>query len=220
MIHDAATLQMIEEMLDLIDGDGVARARIHSASFLERAASVDSDEFPVVVEQRATGVSRVDRRIDLNAVGVFKKRSRRILIPVHAAHDSVGHSRSKVSRQQKRIAHRVGPVPDADLVAVAERGGGKVIAAQQFHQGHVAGRVDPDNHSIIENAVIEPALHEVAGPARDVEIAERVTVRADQNSGAASVAAFAKDRDHAGSDLLDNLDASALRFQNAGVRGA
>ena len=44
VIDDPAALQVAEEILDLIDRDGVADADVDAAALLERAAAVDADQ--------------------------------------------------------------------------------------------------------------------------------------------------------------------------------
>ena len=44
MIDDPPAVQDAEEILDLVDGDGVAHADAHPAALVERAAAVDADQ--------------------------------------------------------------------------------------------------------------------------------------------------------------------------------
>ena len=99
--------QMAHEVLDLVDRDGVADAGVDAAAFVERAAAVDADQLALHVEQRAAGVARVDRRVDLDAIGVFEKAvPTGILIAMDAADQAEGHGRREVGGQQERVAHR------------------------------------------------------------------------------------------------------------------
>ena len=51
-------------------------------------------------------ITRIDRRIDLNAIGIFQNRACGILITMDAADDAISDCRVKVGCQQKRVAHR------------------------------------------------------------------------------------------------------------------
>ena len=126
MIDDPAALQMAQEPLDLVDRNRVADADVHAAALFERAAAVDADQPAVGVEQRPAGVAGIDRRVGLQAVGVFEQRAGRVLVAMHAGDDAVGDRRLEIVGQQKRIADDVGPIADPHGVAVAELGGGKV----------------------------------------------------------------------------------------------
>ena len=81
---------MAEEVLDLVDRDGIADADVHAAALFERAAAVDADQPALGIEQRAAGVAGIDRGVGLQAVGVFQQRAGRILIAMHAGDDAVG----------------------------------------------------------------------------------------------------------------------------------
>ena len=89
VIDDPAAMQHAEEILDLVDRDGVADADAHAAAFLERAAAVDADQASLGVEQRAARVARVDRGVGLQAVGVFQQRAGGELVAMHAGNDAI-----------------------------------------------------------------------------------------------------------------------------------
>ena len=149
-----AGLELRQEVLDLIDRDGVADAGVDPAALLERAAAVDADQFALHVEQRAAGVAGVDRRVDLDAVGVFQQRAGRILIAMHAADQAERHGGREVGGQQERIAHRQRPIAGLHLVAVAQLGVGELVArllGQQLDEGHVADLVEADQDGIVKH---------------------------------------------------------------------
>ena len=68
----------------------------------------------------------------------------------------------KIGGQQERIADGEAPIADLHLVAVGQFGGGKIVAAEQLDQRHVAGRIEPDDHGVVQLAVGHAALHERA----------------------------------------------------------
>ena len=214
VIDDPAALQAAEEILDLVDRDGVADADVHAAALFEAAAAVDADQFAVGVEQRAAGVAGVDRGVGLDAVGVFQQRAGRLLVAVRAGDDAVGHGRLKIGGQQERIADGEAPVADLHLVAVGHLGGGKVVAAQQLDQGHVAGRIDADDHRVVQPAVGHAALHVAAGGLDDVEVRQRVAVGRDHHARAAAVAFVGEDGDRGFGGLLNRGDAGLLGVEH------
>ena len=167
---------MAEEILDLIDRDGIADADVDPAPFFERAAAVDADQPALVVEQRTAGVAGIDRRVGLQAIGIFQQRAGRILIAMHARDHAVGDARLEIGGQQERIADRKAAVAGPHPIAVGHFGSGKIVAAQQLDQGHVAGRIDAHDHRVVQPAVDHAALHRHAGGLGDVEVRQGVAV--------------------------------------------
>ena len=104
------TTKLIHEVLDLIDRNGISRADVDPTSFFNRDPTINADQLARRIKQWTTGVSRVDRRINLNTVCIFQKCPGRVLIAMNAAHHSECHGRLEIGREQKRISHRIGPV--------------------------------------------------------------------------------------------------------------
>src|SRR5207249_8277284 len=75
VIDDAAALEAAEKVFDLVDRDGVTDTDVDAAALFEAAAAVDADQIAVGVEERPAGIAWVDRRVGLNAVGVFQERA-------------------------------------------------------------------------------------------------------------------------------------------------
>ena len=117
---------------------------------------------------------------------------------MYPADDSVSHCRVEVRCQQERIADRVSPVADLYFVAVADLRRWKVVATEQPDQRHVACGIDSDDDRVVEDSVIETALHEVARTAGDVKVTECVTVGANDDSRSATLAAVSEDGHHGG----------------------
>ena len=212
MIDNPAAAEVPEEVLDLVDGDGVAHADVDSPTLLERTAAVDADQLAGGVEQGAAGVAGVDRSVGLDAVGVFQQRPRRVLVAVDAGNKPVGDGRLKIGRQQERIADGEAPVTDTQLVAVAQFRGGEILAAQQFDQGHVAGRVQTDDHGVVQLPIGHAALHVITGRLGDVKVGQRIAVGRDHDARSAALAFVGKDGDgrsdrlgHGGDPLLFGL---------------
>ena len=210
MIDDPPAVQDAEEILDLVDGNGIAHVDAHAAPLVERAAAVDAHNLPLAVEQRAAGIARIDRGVGLQAVGIFQQRAVGELVAMHAGDDAAGDGGLEVGGQQERVAHGKDPVAGAEVVAVAELGMGKVVAAQQLDQGHVAGRIEPDDHGVVDPAVRHAALHGVAARVRDVEVAQGVAVGRDDHAGAAPLPRRIEDRQHAAAGLGHHCDALRL----------
>ena len=218
VVHHPAAMEDAEEVLDLVDRDGVGDADVHPAALLERAAAVDAHQASLGVEQRAARVARVDRGVGLDAVGVFQQRAGRGLVAVHAGDDPVGDGGLEVGGQQEGVAHGEDPVAHAEPVAVGQLGGGEIVAAEEFDQGHVAGGVQSDQHGVVDLAVGHAALHVVAAGERDVEVGQGIAVGGDDHAGAAPLAAGHKDGQHAVLGLPHGGDPLGLGLQDRGGR--
>ena len=130
MVAEASRPQPAEEVADLVGGDRVASPHVHAAPLLERCPAIDPDQPPVGVEQPATGVTRIDGRIDLQAVGILQDRAGGILVAVHPGDDARADRRPQIGGQKKRIAGGEAEVAHLNIVAVGELGAGKIIAAE------------------------------------------------------------------------------------------
>ena len=177
MIENAAAVQVPPELLDLIDGNRVSDADVDATAFLERAASVDTDQPPVAVEQRSTRITGVDGGIRLDAVGIFQDRPGWVLVAVNARYHSEADGRLQVRGQQEGIADGETPIPDADAVAVTQFGHGEVVPAEQLDQGHIAGRIDRNGHRVIETPVGQAAFQVIPDRRDHVEVGQRISVR-------------------------------------------
>ena len=93
------------------------------------------------------------------------------------------------------IAHGERPVADLQGVAVAQPGDRKIFASEELDEGHVAGGVDADDHRVVEHAVRQAALHEIAGAAGHVKVGERVAVGRNEHARAAPLPARREDGD-------------------------
>ena len=126
MIDDPPAPQDAEEILDLVDGNGIAHVDAHAAPLVERAAAVDAHDLPLAIEQRAAGVAGIDRGVGLQAVGVFQDRAVGELVAMYAGDDAAGDRGLEVGGQQEGVAHGEDPVAGPQAVAVAQFGVGKV----------------------------------------------------------------------------------------------
>ena len=216
VVHDPAGPQAAEEIPQLVGGDGVAGADIDPPALLERGPAVDADQPARGVEQAAAGVAGIDRGVHLDAVGVFEDRAGRKLVAVDARDDADADRRAEIGRQQEGIAGGEAGVAHGHGVAVGEHGMGEVVASDEFHEGHVAGRIEAHEHGVVEPAVVQPAAEHRAGGLGDVEVGQRVAVGADEDARSAPRRA-GEDRDHRGRRPTDDLDAVRLRLEHGGI---
>ena len=89
---------------------------------------------------------------------------------MNATHHPERHSGLKIGGEQKGISHGIGPVTGCDLIAVTEWCEGEIIPSEQLDQCHVSGRIDPDDHRIVEDSVVQSTLHEISTGTGHVEI--------------------------------------------------
>jgi hypothetical protein len=89
--------------------------------------------------------------------------------------------------------------------------------ASSFDERDVTDLVEPDEDAVVEDAVGQAALHDRPGALDDVEVRQGVAVVADQDAGAAALAAGREDGHDRRLGLLDRGDALALRLPHAGV---
>ena len=217
VVDDAAAFEATHEVLDLVDRNGIARAHVHSPPLLERRAADDADQAALGVEQRPARVARIDRRVGLQAVGVFQQGAGRALVAVRSRDDAVGYGGLEVGGQEEGVARHKAPVAQTHLVAVAQGGVGEVVAAEELQQGDVAGRIQAHDHGVVDLAVGHAALHGVAARPDDVEVGQGVAVRRDDHSRAAPLPAGREDRQHRPLGLGDHGDASVLGLEHRRV---
>src|SRR3954451_13720862 len=141
MIDDASALEAAQEILDLIDRDGIADADVDAAAFFKTSTAVDSDEVAISIKKRPARIARIDGGIGLDAVGVFQERAGGWLVAMGPGNDAKGHGRLQIGREKEWIADGKTPVADFHIVAIGHHGGGKIIAAQELNQGHIAGGI-------------------------------------------------------------------------------
>ena len=79
------------------------------------------------------------------------------------------------------------------LIAVAQFGGRKIVAAQELDHRQVAGRIDADDDRVVQLAVRHSALHTDPGLVRDMEIGERIALGRDDDARAASLSFLGED---------------------------
>ena len=181
MIDEASPFQAAEELAELVRRDRVADTDVHPAPLLERGPPVDPDHPPLRVEQAAPRIAGIDGRIDLETVGVLEDRAGRELVAPCPGDDPGADRRAEVGGEEEGIARREAEVSHLDQIAVGELGKGEIVATDELDQGHVAGRIEADEDGVVELSIREAALHRHAGGLDDVEVRERVAIRADED---------------------------------------
>ena len=104
--------------------------------------------------------------------------------------------------------------PALHLVAVGQFGGGKSSRPSSLNHRQIAGRIDADDHRVVQLAVGHAAFHADAGLAGDVKIRQRVAFRRDDHAGAAPLALLDENRQHRRHGLGDRRHAGGFVFQN------
>ena len=182
MVNQTPPLQQSEKVPQLIGRDGIAHAHIDAAALFERSPAVDTDDPALGIEQAAAGIPRIDRRIDLQAVGILEDRAGGKLVASHPRYDAGADRGLEVGRQQERVAGGEAEVAHLDVVAVGQFGRGKVVASEELDQRDVPCRVEAHEHGVVEPTVGEPALHRDARRLDDVKIGEGVAVGTDEHT--------------------------------------
>ena len=77
------------------------------------------DDLALLVEKRAAGVAGVERRVELDAVGILEERAGRVLVAVDAAHDPVRNGGREIGGEQEGVPDHINPFADGKGVAVA-----------------------------------------------------------------------------------------------------
>ncbi len=189
VIHDPTAVQAAEEFLDLVDRDRVAHTDVDSSSLFKGAASVDSDQAALGVEEWPSGVARIDGRVGLNAVGVFQECAGGRLIAMNARHDAIRKDgwKSVASKNGLPTAKHQSPARTRSLSPSSAAG--KSSRPKQLDQCHVARRIDAHDHGVVESSVGHAALHVRAGRFDDVEVRKRKTIGRNDHAGTAAISA-------------------------------
>ena len=158
----AASHQVRQEVAHLVARDREADADVHAAAIAERDAAVDADDLTRLVEQRAAGVAGIDRRIDLDAVGIDEHPvALAFLVAMRARHDAERDRRREVRREQEGIAHCEHGLADEQRVRVAERSPRPALVsglADEPQHREIAARIDAEHHRFVELAVRQADL--------------------------------------------------------------
>ena len=213
VIDQASPLEQAEKVSQLVGRDGVAHPHVDAATLLERCPPVDADDPALRVEQAAAGVARIDRGVDLQAVGIFEDRAGRKLVAPRARHDAGADRRLKIRGEQKRIAGGEAEITHLDLIAIGKRGEWKVVAAEEFDERHVASWIEAHEHRVVEAAVGQPALHRDASRLHNVKVGERIAVGADEHPRAAPRLP-GEDRHRGSRCPLDDVDPLLLGMEH------
>jgi len=216
VVAEAARAEPAEEVPHLVGRDRIPRPHVHPSPLLERRAAIDADQPARGVEQAAAGVARIDRGIDLDAVGVFQDRARGKLITVHARDDACTDRWLQVGAEQEGVADGKAFVAHLHPIAVGQFGDGKIVAAEQPHDGQIAGGIDAHEHRVIEPSVGEPAGDGRPSRQHDVKVGGGITVPGEKHARAAAGLA-GEDRDRSRRGPADRVDPGLLGLEDDGV---
>ena len=141
-------------MIGITSSLGVAKPMPTEPPEGETMAVLIADHLAVHVEDRAAGIARIDRCIELQEV---VERSRAEIAA--ARRDDAGGDRAA---ETERIAGGEDPVADLDLARIAERHGGQRAGLLDLDQRHVGEFVGADDRSRQPRAVGQ-ADHDLVG---------------------------------------------------------
>ncbi len=212
--------EVLDEVLDLVHARRVAHADVDAhAVGPEAAEAVDPDPAPVLVEEGAARVARVDRGVRLDAVSVDEVRGApAVLEAVDPGDDPLGHGRRVVLREEERITHREHAVADADLVRAPHLDEVEAVPPGELAQSNVSARVDPEELRLVELPVVQ-ADEELVVDLGHVEVRDRVAARIDDDARAAALAhrLLVEEAAYARGELRDEGDAPGLGFLRLGL---
>ena len=216
MVADAARPERPEEVPQLVRRDRIPGADVHAPPLLERRPAVDADQPPHRIEEAAPGVARIDRGIDLDAVGVFQDRARGKLVAVHARDDARADRGLQIGAEQEGVADRKAFVADLHAITVGQLGDRKIIAAEQLHDREVAGGIDAHERRVVEPSVSEPAGDRRPRRLHDVKVGGGISIAGEQHAGASS--GFAgEDRHGRWRGPADRVDPGLLGLEDGGI---
>ncbi len=135
---------------------------------------VDPDDFASHVEQRATGVTRVDGHVGLNErhIGVVRQAA-----PL-GTDDTLGHGVIETERR----ADRQNPFADLERIGIAQFGGRQVLAIN-FQHGNVGTRIGTDQFGL-QLAAIGQAYENLVSAIDYVVVGQHVAIRGDDEARA------------------------------------
>ncbi len=130
---------------------------------------------------------------------------------MYAADNSIRDRGLKIGRQQEGIPHDESPVTGLHQIAVTQRGVRKIFAPEELDQRHIAAGIHPHDDRVVQYAVIQTTLHEVADTVGDVEVGQGKSVRRDQHARTAAGTTGSENRDDRGSHFFDDRNPLLLR---------
>ena len=166
--HLAFFHQLRDQRLGGVDGDGKPDALTAGND-----RCVDSDHFALHVEERPTGVPRVDRSIGLDKVIVGTG-------PDDAAFGAHNPGRDRIA-QSEGISDRQHPIPNLQLLGIAQVGGGQFFAGADLQHRQVRLGIPPD-HLALEFLLIGQGHGDFFGAFHHMVVGENGAVTVDDDS--------------------------------------
>ena len=170
MLGDLCCGQVGQEVFDLLNRDREANPNVDTATLCKSRTAVDADDFASHVHQRATGVARIDRTIDLDAVPIHHAAA---LVAFNAADDPHRDGGLVVFRKHKRVPHRHCVITDSHRIRITEPCNRPNFFAEQLNHRDVASRVGADELPVVELSIAQSSLAFRSGGSHDMVIGQR-----------------------------------------------
>ena len=145
MDHLAPLGQLAGHPFGQVDRDREAQAGTGAGA----NQGVDADHLSAGIDQGATGIAGVDRRVGLDQVKALVGEAEAVDIAVQAAHDAEGHR----ALQAVGAAQGNRPVAHLEGLGIAQGGCLELALAAYTHHGQVGDRIGP-YHAAVELAAI------------------------------------------------------------------
>ena len=120
--------------------------------------------------------------------------------------------RLEVGRQQERVAHGKAVFTLLDGIAIRHRCEREIVSTKKFDQRNVAGRIDSDNHGVVQVAIVHATFHKRVAGLNDMKVGQRVAIGRDDDTASSAVASGAKHTNGGSTGFCDRSDSLLLRF--------
>jgi len=171
--HAAFLFELGQHFLDQIGGDGEADADI--AAGLAEDRRVDADHFAAHVDQRAAGITRIDRGVGLNEIVIGPGAD---LTPLRA-----DDARRHRVIEAEGIADGHDPFADLEPVGVTEADHGEIVSRVDLDHGDI-GLLIAANHFGVVALSVRQGHGDFLRAVDDVAIGENRAVAIDDESRA------------------------------------
>ena len=171
-VHLAVLADLIGHHPSHLDGD----CEPEVAPTAHHAASVEPDDFPEGVHQRATGIAGIDRGVGLEPGTVFARSGQ---VALRAGNDADGHG----PRESERCAHRHDEVALDEVGRNAQLREGQGLGvgrAFQFQQGHVGVLVRAQDLRL-EGLTVGEEAADLGGLVHHMPVGEQFAIRRNED---------------------------------------
>jgi hypothetical protein len=168
---------LLQKKLHVIRGNREAEPDRAACRRIRENLVVDADDLAARIEQRATGIAVIDRRVGLNEFVI-----RTAEIAVESADDAVCDR----ALQTERVADRENAVTDMDLVAVADLDRRQRPADVDLQKCQIEVQSLAEQAGICRGAVLQ-RHHDLVGVLDHVPVGDDDPARIDDRAGADDV---------------------------------